>query len=155
MVKESELVNRWIDNYDAIGRECSPIQLLVLGSLRYLGRGWCFDDLEEVTSISEEIHRVFFHVFITWGSTILYKKFVIMPQQLTDLDEYVREMEAARLHGCIGSVDATHIGMLRCPYGRWNQHKGPKMTGPAQSYNIVVNHKRQILSSAWTSCKME
>lgn len=37
-----------------------PISLLLLGSLRYLGRGWCFDDLEKATGISEEVHRFFF-----------------------------------------------------------------------------------------------
>jgi hypothetical protein len=33
-------------------RKVSPIELLLLGSLRYLGRGWTFDDLEESTFIS-------------------------------------------------------------------------------------------------------
>ena len=42
-----------------------PLELLVLGSLRYLGRGWTFDDLEEATGISEESHRVFFRRFIS------------------------------------------------------------------------------------------
>ena len=38
----------------------SPIELLILGTLHYLGRGWTFDDLEEATGIGEETHRVFF-----------------------------------------------------------------------------------------------
>ena len=42
-----------------------PISLLLLCSLRYLGRGWCFDDTEETTGISKEVHRNF--------STILLK----------------------------------------------------------------------------------
>ena len=41
-----------------------PLSLLLLGSLRYLGRGWCFHDLEEATGICEEVHRIFFHKFI-------------------------------------------------------------------------------------------
>ena len=45
----------------------NPISLLLLGSLRYIGRGWCFDDLEEATGISEEVHRVFFHQYILFG----------------------------------------------------------------------------------------
>ena len=40
--------------------EVSPIELLVLGSLRYLGRGWTFDDLEESTFIARDVHRAFF-----------------------------------------------------------------------------------------------
>jgi len=40
--------------------QSTPISLLLLTSLRYLGRGWTFDDLSENTSISEETIRVFF-----------------------------------------------------------------------------------------------
>ena len=61
------------------GANTSPLKLLILGSLLYLGRGYTFDDLEECTAISEEVHRVFFHQFIKIGSTILYEKYVIKP----------------------------------------------------------------------------
>ena len=37
----------------------SPVELLVLGSLRYLGCGWTFDDCEESTAIDKEVHRRF------------------------------------------------------------------------------------------------
>jgi hypothetical protein len=47
--------------------KAKPIELLVLGSLRYLGRGWTFDDLEENTGIGEETFRRFFHKFIDFG----------------------------------------------------------------------------------------
>jgi hypothetical protein len=67
MVKESDVFKRWL-SFDAIGKESSPIKLMVLGALRYLGRGWTFDDLEESTAIHEETHRVFFHLFVEWGS---------------------------------------------------------------------------------------
>ena len=55
-VRNHPLFKRWIP----LQHNTSPISLLLLGSLRYLGRGWCFDDLEEVSGISEEVHRVFF-----------------------------------------------------------------------------------------------
>ena len=41
-------------------KKSSPIELLVLGTLRYLGRGWSLDDLEETKNISGELHCVFF-----------------------------------------------------------------------------------------------
>jgi hypothetical protein len=37
---------------------------MLLGTLRYLGREWTFDDLEEAMLIDEETHRQFFHHFI-------------------------------------------------------------------------------------------
>ena len=45
---------------DCIGHRSTLLPLLILGSLRYLGRSWTFDDLEESTAISRESHRVFF-----------------------------------------------------------------------------------------------
>jgi hypothetical protein len=67
--KGNYLFKRWT-RCDAIGIESTPIELLVLGSLRYLGRGWTFDDIEESTAVSREVHRVFFHQFIEFGSTV-------------------------------------------------------------------------------------
>jgi len=77
-VRAHSLFLRW-QSLDATKKQASPIQLLLLGSLRYLGRGWTFDDLEEATAIHEETHRQFFHVFIEWGSTWLYEKYVSEP----------------------------------------------------------------------------
>ena len=54
----------------------SPIELLLLGSLRYMGRGWTFDDLEKESGINDDIHRQFFHQFIKYGKNILYSKYV-------------------------------------------------------------------------------
>ena len=69
-VKQAHEFQRW-QRKDATGKDSSPIELLLLGSLRYLGRGIMFDDLEELTAISEETHRVFFHVFVQWGRAVL------------------------------------------------------------------------------------
>jgi len=41
-------------------KKSSPIELLLLGLLRYLGRGWTFDDIKEQTAISVSVHRIFF-----------------------------------------------------------------------------------------------
>lgn len=51
----------------ANGTPCPPIELLVLTALRYLGRGWTFDDLEESTAISEEVTRTFANTFLQFG----------------------------------------------------------------------------------------
>ena len=52
---------RWTKPVSYKGRPTSPVELLMLGSLRYLGRGFTFDDCEESTAVCEEVHRVFFH----------------------------------------------------------------------------------------------
>ena len=78
LVQSSEWFDRWC-GYKSNNKKVSPVELLVLGSLRYLGRGWTFDDCEESTAIDKEVHHCFFQVFIWFGSTELYQKWVITP----------------------------------------------------------------------------
>ena len=94
---------------DAAGKDAKPLQLLILGALRYLGRGLTFDDLEECTAISEELHRQFFHVFIHVGSTILYNRYVKLPQISSEVEEHMHEFTHARMPDAFASMDATHI----------------------------------------------
>ncbi len=57
--KGDELFVRWTKK-DSCGDMPADIRLLLLGTLRYIARGLTFDDLEEATCISAEVHRVFF-----------------------------------------------------------------------------------------------
>ena len=66
--KKEKEKNLWKRQYDAAGREASPIDLLVLGSLRILTRNVTLDDLYEQTFISSEVHRVFFYKLMHWYS---------------------------------------------------------------------------------------
>ena len=47
-----------------LGKPGISLDLLMLGSLRYLGRGWTFDDIQESTGVSADVHRLFFHEFV-------------------------------------------------------------------------------------------
>ena len=53
----------------------------------------------------------------------------------------------AGFNGCIGSTDATHIGMLNCAAWAHIIHKGFKLNIPSRTYNMTVNHCHQILGS--------
>jgi hypothetical protein len=47
-------MKRWKDGATAANKKpAAPLCLLLLCALRYLGRGWTFDDLEESTAISD------------------------------------------------------------------------------------------------------
>ena len=101
-VKESPLFKQWSDDsFDCIGNKSSPIELLLLGALRYLGRGWTLDDLEEQTTISEETHRRFFHVYIRWGSTYLHEKYVCMPSTAEEISDSSCKFYIAGLPGAL------------------------------------------------------
>jgi len=148
MVKESNLFDRWREgNRDAVGNPAAPIELLVLTALRYLGRGWTFDDLSESTAISEDVIRVFFHKFIEFGSTTLFNRFVIVPSTVEEAQKQSHEYEVAGLPGAIGSMDSTHVLHERVQYGMRQSHLGFKLNGTARTYNLVVNHRRRILGT--------
>jgi hypothetical protein len=106
---------RWYRK-DAIGNAPSPIELLLLGTFCYLPCGLTFDDLEEYTAINEETHRQFFHVFIEYGSTVLFDEFVKYPTTADEYRQHQPEFRDGGLHGAGFSTDATNVLMSRCSH---------------------------------------
>ena len=51
------------------------------------------------------------------------------------------------MHGCIGSADATHVIIEKCCNRLKNQHMGGKKDQTARSFEITVNHRREILAT--------
>jgi hypothetical protein len=106
----SDVFGRWLKS------ESSPIELLILGSFRYLGRGLAFDNLEEYTGISEDLQHCFFHAFIKFGSTKLFKEYVIAPNDSNQEEAaHQHEYNIAGCHGAIDSTDAVHICLKEYP----------------------------------------
>lgn len=132
---------------DATGKPSSPLELLILGAFRYLGRGLTFDDLEESTAISEEVHRKFFHKFIEIGSTILYERFVKAPQTKEEVEQHMHEFAAAGAPGAFASTDATNIVHELCNWKNRRAHIGFKSKHACRTYNMTVNHRRRILAT--------
>ena len=146
MISDHELFHRW-ESLDGANHNSSDIKILLLGSLRYLGRGWTFDDIEEATCISAECHRQFLNVFLVYGSTVLYNLHVTSPAFNTDVSEFEKLFALAGYNGCIGESDGTHVGMLSCASWATIAHLGPKLNIPSRSYNATVTHCRQILGT--------
>lgn len=107
-IKDGNYLPQWM-GCNAAGKPASPIELMILGALRYLGRGWTFDDNEEATAVSEETHRRFFHKFIEFGSTVLFEKYVRTPRTTEEIKTHMAEFELAGLPGACASSDATFI----------------------------------------------
>ena len=143
-ISNHELFERWTKK-DAVGDLPSNLALLLLGSLRYLGRFWTFDDVYEANGISREVNRVFYGKLIEYGSTVMYKKSVIDMAQYMDYTYNDKLFEMAGMNGCKGSSDATHVIMLKCSSWATIGHKGFKLNLPARTYNLTVSHTKQIL----------
>lgn len=129
------------------GDPAAPLDLLLLAALRYIGRGWTFDDLEEATAISREVIRSFFHKFIEFGKEVLYPKWVTSPATLDDAAQASHEFSMAGFPGCIGSMDATHVETDRIPFKLRQAHLSFKLPFTARTYNLVCNHRKRILST--------
>ena len=140
------IFKRWTKT-DASGCEPSNMKLLLLGTLRYIGRGWTLDDICEANGISIDVNNQFLKCFIEYGSTVLYKKYVLDPAINMPVTSREWLYRKAGFNGCIGSTDATHVAMLNCPHWAQNINKGFKLSLPARTYNATVDHSRRILGS--------
>ena len=135
------LFKRWTHN---INYYMNPTELLLLGSLRYMGRGLCFDDLEEATCISEEVHRVFFHQFILFGDSSLYPQFVQYPKNAEQASTHMKEFTIAGMNGGVGSMDACHVIMEKCAHRLKQNHLGGKSKQTCRSFNLTSNHRKKF-----------
>jgi len=148
MMNEHELFSPWHrGSTDVCNNPASPIELLCLGALRYLGRKCTFDCIEELTFISERTQERFFAKFIEYGATFLYDTYVVAPQTPEEAERHMFEMKLAGFNGALGSMDATHVVVENCRFGLRQIHLGHKLKQTARTYNIIVNHRRRILSS--------
>ena len=146
-MKQHELFRQWNNALDCTGTHCTPIELLILASLRILGRDWKFDDFQEAIAVSHGTIRKFFHIFCEYGATVLYNTYVKCPTSKEDLELHMQHYAKLGLHGCTGSMDATHIDCCRIPSSLTQAHNSFKSNHPARAYNITVNHNRRILYS--------
>jgi len=145
-VSSHEMFARW-NNPDCTGQPPSPIGLSLLGALRHVGRGLTFDDLEEHTAIDEETHRQFFHQLIKHGEQVMFPQHVKMPTNAEEFKTNMSEFHTGGLWGAGFSADATNVVVWRCEHNLKQANAGWKNSHPARSYNVCVNHRRQILSS--------
>ena len=133
-IKLHPLFKRWmhkrVDTDTTLG-------LLLLGSLRYLGRGWTFDDLEEATCISQSVHRDFLHQFLTYGKEYLYPKYVKYPSTAAEMRAHTSEYESSGFHGAVGSMDACHILIEKCSHRLKQNHLGGKSKQTCRSFNLT------------------
>lgn len=142
--KEDDLFKHW-HGKSANKKRCSPIELLVLGALRYLGRGWTFDDLEESTAVSRDVHRCFFHKFLDFGSTVLFDRWVNAPMKFEDAKRHMKEFEEAGFGGAVGSSDCTTVVSENCEFNLKNNHLGGKGSHTCRTFSLTCNHRNLIL----------
>ena len=137
--------NFWKNGQDAAGRESSPIDLLVLGSMRVLTRNVTLDDFNEQTFISAEVHRIFFQKFMHWYSIRVSPEVVKMPT-LEELNVNGAEYRAAGFTGCACSVDCVHVRVWGVS-ANLKQISTGKEHFPSRVFEVSVNRRGMILAA--------
>ena len=74
-------------NIDQCSDKAVPVSLLLLCDLRYLGRDWTFDNIEEATAIT---NGEIFHKFIDNRSIKLFKRCVLTSPTKEKSDTLIR-----------------------------------------------------------------
>jgi hypothetical protein len=136
----------FLEGPDCRGVMAAPLELKILAVLRVLGRGYCFDGVEELTMISAEVLRVFFHKFVAHFARDNFSKYCNPPETPEEIQETMEIYERLGLPGCIGSTDCVHIRWERCPAGERSQHKG-KEGYSTLSYEVTVDHRKKIIAA--------
>ena len=128
------------------GQAGAPLELKILAVLRVLGRGYCFDGVEELCLISAENLRTFFRKFVSLFSRENFSKYCSHPQSPEEIERAMGVFTQLGLPGCIGSTDCVHIRWERCPAGIRACHKG-KEGFPTLSYEVTVDHTKRIIAA--------
>jgi hypothetical protein len=92
----------------------------------------------------------FLHVFLHYGSTVLYNKYVRSPTFSKEAQGHMATYRLAVLPGgAARSTDATHFLLEKVHHRHRQAHLvGFKMCHTACTYNITINHRRQILPTS-------
>jgi hypothetical protein len=130
---------------DCTGRSGAPLELKILNVLRVVGRGTCFDGIEELNLISEETNRTFFHNFCELFSKTYFHEYCRPPQTQEEIASTMGVYEQMGLPGALGSTDCVHVRWEMCPAGEFSLHKG-KEGYATLVYEVTVDHHRKIMA---------
>ena len=120
-----------------------PIEFKILACLRILGRGLCYDDINELSSIPNTSIPYYFHIFVKRFSELYYDQFIRMPGEAS-LKERMAHYAALGIPGGMGSVDCTRLHWNCCP--RWLQNYCIGKEGfPALAFLLISDHNRFIV----------
>lgn len=131
---------------DCCGRAGVPLELKLLGVLRLLGRGTCFDGIEELTMGSAEVHRVFFHEVNKRFVERYYEEYVYAPRTTEEIRKTMAIYERMGLAGAIGSADCVHVKWERCPVELSNLCCTGKEGYPTLAWQATVDHHKRFMN---------
>ena len=127
--------------------QVTSLQLKVLAVLRILARAVQFDEVAEMTFISRETLRVFFHKFIKLFVERYFKEY-IPGRDITEdaIERNMIEYTTAGFNGCFGSIDCVHIHWDACFAQLKHSFKNGKYSYKTIVFEVCCNNRREIFS---------
>ncbi len=120
-------------------------ELKVLGVLRMLGRGVCYDDIQELSSISASVMSIFLRTWCRKFTEEIFPEHVFLPKTKEDIAKAMGEYSILGLVGAICSMDVTHVRWDRCPYTLHNLYAG-KEGYPTVALEMACTHDLRFIS---------
>jgi hypothetical protein len=119
-----------------------PIEFKILLSLRILGRGNYYDDINELSSVPSSSIPYYFHTFVKKFAILYYDQFIRMPGEAS-LKERMAHYAALGLGGAMGSLDCTRLWWNHCP--KWLRNLCIGKEGfPTLAFLLCCDHNRNI-----------
>ncbi|CAB1100705.1 unnamed protein product [Ectocarpus sp. CCAP 1310/34] len=113
---------------------------------RVLGKGTCFDDVEQLSKMSKSMAQATFHKFRRHFAAEMFDEHIYLPTG-TYLDEVMGIFHQLGCTGACGSTDVTHIGWNMCPFTLGRPFTG-KEGFPTIAYEVTVDHAGRTLAVA-------
>ena len=116
----------------------------MLTVLQVLSRGNCFDDIRQLSLISEATAQATFHKFCALFAQELYDEHIRMPVGAAK-KKAMGEYNRLGLTGAIGSTDVKHIRWGCCNHSLSHSYTG-KEGFPTIAYQATVDHSGRALA---------
>lgn len=108
-----------------------------------LGRGNCFDDVQQLSFMSEQVACQTFHEFNELFARELYSEYVSLPKG-AEMDKVRDEYHQLGFTGAVSSTDVTHVAWDCCPASQAVMYNG-KEGRPTIGYQATVTHSRYAI----------
>jgi hypothetical protein len=138
--------NRWTTRaYDVFGQPSVPLELKILACFDMLGRGVPAATPAGLIGCDAKTIQVFFLQFCLLCTLHLATIHIKFPSTVSEIRQNVETYAEENLPGCMGSVDCVHVPWPKALASQRSWFVG-KEGVPTVAYQVIVNHKRKILS---------
>ena len=117
----------------------------VLAALQILGRGVCFDDVGQLSLMSEATVCSVFHTFCSRFAKEFNREYVNLPTGDT-LTKAMGYHHMLGVSGAIGSTDGTHVKWDYCLHSFQRSYTG-KEGYPTIAYQVAVDFSGRVLGT--------